>query len=361
MRIGFINVQGGVASYPEVTGAVEAAAELVNEHLGGVQGHPLEIETCFIVEGDEDALKCAQQFVNDPSIVAIQLGMTIFGTGPIYQAVGDRKPILGFGPFNPQDLTAENVVYYTASTYAIVGGTILHAADLGVERLAVIYDDNPGTQGQVALMSAVAPEFDIEISAIPVSNPSEWSSAMLAAGAQTADAVAIAALPTSCVPAAQAAQQLGVTAPVFTTDLCLTPSLEEELGEWPEWIFVGPTPKVYGDADKQDVAEFIAAMDHFAAGESQGGAGPASFGLVLSMVHHLNEIGVDEVTPEGLFNALHGFTGPAYIGPPALSCGQFSDKEAPSLCAAYSFLSSYEDGEWSAVQIDTKGLGLGAG
>jgi branched-chain amino acid transport system substrate-binding protein len=360
IRIGFINVEGGAASYPEVTVGAQVAADLVNEHLGGVQGHPLEIVPCSIVEGDEDALKCAQQFANDPTIMGVQLGMTIFGTGPIFSTIGDKKPIIGFGPFGPQDVGAENAIFYAASTYAIAPGTIIQADELGAKTLAVVYEDNPGTQSQIALQAAVADEYGIEMTAVPVANASEWATALVSAGAQKADAVNVVASPSACVSAAQAVTQLGITAPVITTVLCLSPAVEEELGDWPAWSYVSPSTLTYGGGDDPQVEEFVAAMDSYSPGASLGGATPSTYGIVLSQVRAMNRIGVDALTPEALDAELRGFTGPVYLGPETLECGQYADKGAPSLCAAYAVTNTYlGDDEWTSVSIDTEGLGLG--
>lgn len=360
VKIGFINVEGGTASFPEVTVGTKAAAEFVNEYLGGVQGHPLEIETCFIVQGDEDALKCAQDFVNDPSIVSIQLGMTIFGSGPIFSTVGDRKPIIGFGPFGPADVGTENAIFYGAAGYAVAPGTILRMAELGVEKLTIAYDDNPAAAAQVQLESALAPEYGIDITAVPVANASEWSTALVSAGAQTADAVALMAVPSSCVPAAQAIQQAGITVPVFTTELCFDPSLAEELGDWPTWSFVGQQRTVVGNGEDADIREFVAAMEHFAPDASLGGSTSTTFGLVLSQVRAINAIGVDALTPDALRDALWEFEGPVYLGPDRLACGEFAAQGAPSLCAAIAVVTTYEgDDVWSAEIVDTEGQGLG--
>ena len=188
IKIGFINVEGGQVSFPEASAAAKAAEGMVNEYLGGVQGHPLEISFCNIVTGDEDAQKCAQQFTNDDSITSIQLGMTLFGSGPIYQTVGNKKPILGFGPFGPQDLGVDNVVFYTASTYSVAPGVVLYAKDtLKAKTIAVVVDEAGGAGPTAQVIASLAAKEGLEVTSVPVTDPSKWTSALVSAGAQTAD------------------------------------------------------------------------------------------------------------------------------------------------------------------------------
>ncbi|MCK6212123.1 ABC transporter substrate-binding protein [Georgenia sp. EYE_87] len=362
VRIGFINVEGGVPSFPEATVAATAAVEYVNEYLGGVQGHPLEISTCAIVQGDEDALKCAQEFANDDSIVSVQLGATPFGTGPIYQTIKDTRALIGFGPFGPQDLESEDIVFYTAAAFASAPGLLVHARDnLGAETLAVAYDaTDPGAGANVQMLSSKGPELGIEVTAVPVANASEWTSALTAAGAQTAEAVAVVGGPATCIPATKATDQLGIDVPILAYDFCMKQTTVQELGDYPEWTFVGPQPAVEGNT-AEDMVAYLAAMDRYAPADANlGGTASSTFGIVLSQVRAMNAVGVDNLTSETLDAEMKAFTGPVFLGVDSLACGAYAAEGAPSLCTTNAFVSTYEgDGEWTApLEIETKTLGL---
>jgi hypothetical protein len=76
----------------------------------------------------------------------------------------------------------------------------------------------------------------------------------------------------------------------------------------------------------------------------------------------MNAIGYDALTPEALNQGLRDFVGPVYLGADELECGQYSSMGAPALCAAYTFVDTYEgDDSWKAASYDTEGLGLGIG
>ena len=45
-----------------------ARVQYINDHLGGIDGHPLELVECFVKNAEEEGLACGQQFLNDDKI-----------------------------------------------------------------------------------------------------------------------------------------------------------------------------------------------------------------------------------------------------------------------------------------------------
>jgi branched-chain amino acid transport system substrate-binding protein len=360
VKIGFINVEGGIPSFPEATAAAQATVSLVNDHLGGVDGHPVELVTCNIVAGDEDALKCAQQFANDPEVLSIALGMTVFGTGPIYSTIGDSKAMLGSGPFNPIDLTPENTAFYAAAAYANGPAVLLYAKEfLDASSMAVLYDStDPGATAQAQVIEALAGGVDVDVKVVPASNASEWSSALVSAGGQTADVIMLVASSPACAPFAQAAQQLAITAPVMAFGFCQDQAVADALGDFPLWTYFNPTKSPLGGSTP-DAELFASAMEFYAPGVSVGGGSATSFQIVFALVQAMNGLGYDNLTVEGINEAVQGNTGPAFMGPPALDCGFLAEFDAPTLCTTTSFAMEYlGDGEWNDP---TDGQGIDTG
>src|SRR3954451_17010166 len=48
ITFGLINDEGGVPSFPEGSTAANAAVKFLNEQLGGVGGHPVNLVTCLV-------------------------------------------------------------------------------------------------------------------------------------------------------------------------------------------------------------------------------------------------------------------------------------------------------------------------
>src|SRR3982074_2484626 len=66
--IGFVNDEGGIPSFPEGSAAAQAAVKFVNDNLGGVGGHPVQLKVCSVAGSEEQGQGCAQQFVGDKQI-----------------------------------------------------------------------------------------------------------------------------------------------------------------------------------------------------------------------------------------------------------------------------------------------------
>ncbi|HWI30808.1 MAG TPA: hypothetical protein VNT50_04915, partial [Microbacterium sp.] len=108
IRLGMVNLEGGVPSSPETREAAEAAVNLVNSELGGIGGHPLELDTCTVASSEEEGLACGQQMVNDPSIAAVVEGALVFGADSFHQAIDGKLPVVEVNPSSAGDLTSEN-------------------------------------------------------------------------------------------------------------------------------------------------------------------------------------------------------------------------------------------------------------
>ena len=72
VTFGFHNLEGGAVSLPEIRHGFEEGIRYVNEELGGINGHPIEIESCNLDLTPESSVNCANQFVEAGVDVAVQ-------------------------------------------------------------------------------------------------------------------------------------------------------------------------------------------------------------------------------------------------------------------------------------------------
>ena len=72
VTFGFHNLEGGAISLPEIRLGFEEGIRYVNEELGGINGHPIEIESCNLEPTPESSVNCANQFVEAGVDVAVQ-------------------------------------------------------------------------------------------------------------------------------------------------------------------------------------------------------------------------------------------------------------------------------------------------
>src|SRR5438045_2789634 len=115
--LGFINGQGGPPNFnfPQPTRVIAAGVKMVNAELGGVHGHPIQLDQCFIAQAEEEGVRCGQQMANNQASKVILYGAVVVGNQSIYATLKGSKPIVGGVTANPADPTAKNAYFLNGS------------------------------------------------------------------------------------------------------------------------------------------------------------------------------------------------------------------------------------------------------
>lgn len=348
VRIGYLNQDTGVPSFPEATVAVKAAVAYVDATLGGVQGHPVELVTCQVAS-EAQGQSCAQRMLNDATIAVVQTGAMVVGNASVYNTINGAKPILGGNPTAPADFTAKNTYFFTPGAPGVNGAIADYIANtLKATSASVVHSDDPGgsTAGKIgadALRAAGLKTTDV---AFP-SGGGDLTAPLLAAGAQSAPAIDFLAAGPACLQMAQAQKQLALKATIFSASLCLDPSVRKALGDFAPWYYGSSTPNVYIDGDDPQVNLYRSVMS--AAGGADvnvGGFAPLAFGSLLDLVKVMNSIGYAKLSPATIGSALAAYTGPAFLGAPDIACDKAS--ETPTVCTPSARILKYDGGgRWS--------------
>src|SRR5215831_12918339 len=78
--VGWINQQGGQVEIGRfATNGAELAVKYINEELGGVGGHPVQLKTCFIASAEEEGTTCGQKLAADKNVSVIGMGGVAIG------------------------------------------------------------------------------------------------------------------------------------------------------------------------------------------------------------------------------------------------------------------------------------------
>jgi hypothetical protein len=126
--------------------------------------------------------------------------------------------------------------------------------------------------------------------------------------------------------------QLGVTAPVVSTPICLSPSVAAGYGgDLPQWTY-GVAQTLSADLTTPQTHTFIEAATSVGLTEEDLGQVwvGATWSVILGMAKVMNEVGVDTLAPDTLAAALDDFPGPVVMGAPELECGKYP--AAPAVC-----------------------------
>lgn len=334
IKIGWINQEGGPIEIGKTADqGAQAAVKFINEQAGGIGGHPIQLVNCFIAQSEEEGLKCGQKFANDKSIVAVATGAVAIGSESLYSALAGSKPVIVGVSVNPVDTKQPNaaILYgdaqYILSPYATFAKEVLHT-----KSAALVFPQGAGLDSPAAGQTTAFQAAGIPIKKVSYpANATDLTVPLVAAGAKTADLVMPVINPNDCVKFEQAIRQLGIPDDkVLASPICLTPTTQEGLGDFPKWIYAIASSLTFDTSDpavppyqkilkETGFAKFI--------GDPWTNVG---FGEITTLAKWLNALGPDNITTDGIIQQIKAFRGPLVLGSPVIQCGKYP--EAPAVC-----------------------------
>lgn len=326
VTLGWVNEQGGTISSPEATAGAEAAVSLINAKLGGIDGHPLKLSTCFVASSEEEGQKCAQQFHNDASVTAVLTGATGLSSPALHAVLSGQKPVVGSAPSAPVDASAK-WSYYIGNGVFGAPGTLANYAikNLSAKKIALIGPAFIGTTVAIQAVQALAKAAGATLTTGTYpQGSSDVTPAVVASKASSADAVIVLDnTSTGCIAVAKALKQLNVADHVASLNTCAQDDVKKALGDLPQWNYLAPLrlPVATATDPSGEVKDYLASMATYQASSTvQASAGP-SFALVLYVARLMNRLGADAVTAATLNQALTESSGPVFMGAETLKFG----------------------------------------
>ncbi len=346
--IGWINQQGGVPSFAPADGAMKAWVKFVNDDLGGLQGHPVELKTCYVVSSPQDAQTCAQKFAADSSIDLVVLGDVTLGTASIYSTLESRKPFISITPNTPADVS-QKVYYYFPGQ----GGTSLAVTFakqyLHAKKMALVVEANASAEAAAQQVAKSSKALGVSATVASAQTASDFNSALLSAGASSANAIFALVTAPNCAPVADALKQSSITTPVIGLQFCVDSSvIKANGGDLPKWNYYFSSDNPYDPASSPDVQTFRSAMSAYE--PSSGYSDVVPFGSMMVVTKMINQIGLKGMTISGIKAWQKAYHGRVFLGASKTSCGTRAG--TPSLCAVYGTVGEYSgNGKWHTVSV----------
>jgi branched-chain amino acid transport system substrate-binding protein len=359
--VGYINQEGAVPAFPEATIGIEAAVDYVNQELGGIQGHPVELAKC-IVQAEEDGQRCATEMLNNDDVDFVMTGVMVVGNGSISSVLAGKKPVfIGF-PAVPEDFVAPDAFAFTPGAVGVVRGMSTFVGEYlkDVKSVAIVHADNASGQASadVFLKPGLAKYGITDVKAVGVPDTAtgpDLAAAIQAAGGDTADLFIPLLTVQGCAATYDALQSLGVQPKVLTTGLCYGTPMTDHLADLgvddpvPDgWYFGDLGYSYFIPDDDSGMTTYLAKIEQYGpkGAEYTGYAGPL-FANLLTSVKLLNQIGADAVTPDVVRQSAAAFTGPMMLVAGPMRCG--FDPVFKTLCGTQMGVQRYADGEWESV------------
>ncbi|HEY1597045.1 MAG TPA: ABC transporter substrate-binding protein [Thermoleophilaceae bacterium] len=333
--IGWVNQQGGQQSIgPAATDGADLAVKLVNDQLGGIDGHPVALKKCFIKSAEEEGTSCAQKLGNDKSVTAIDLGGIAIGIQPFYSTIAGKKPVIVGVAVTPVDSVQKNAVILFGDVTKVLGPFGTYAKDvLHAKTAALVYPNIAGITDGAAAIAKGLTAAGVKVKKVGYSQGStDLIGPLTAAGAQSADMVVPYSDASGCVNQAKGLKQLGITdaKKIVSAPLCLNPTVSAGLGgDYPIWTYAIAS-SLFGDPTDPGMPPYMAATKKYGVKTAPDPWVIVSFSDVLTTIKFLNELGPSNLTSSAILNKAKSFTGPVALGAPALQCGKYSD--APAVC-----------------------------
>jgi branched-chain amino acid transport system substrate-binding protein len=336
VSIGFVNQQGGpVAIGLHATDGAQMAVNYINAELGGVDGHPVQLVTCFIASAEEEGTTCAQKFLANKAVDVIAMGGAVIGVQSFYSTLGGKIPVVGGVAALPVDGAQQNTVVLFGDATHVLGPIGTYAKDvLHAKTGVVLYPNNstdtPGALADQAALQAAG--VTVKMGPYPP-NATDLTGVLTATGAASADIVIPNVDAGGCVNIAKALKQQGITdiKKIVSPPLCLNGQVAAGLGgDFPQWTYLIAS-SLFGDATDPGMT----AYEKVAAKYSTPANAPdpwniVDFGQMLTVDKVLNQVGYANLSPSAILAAAKAFKGPQALGAPALACG--ADPKAPGIC-----------------------------
>ena len=336
VTIGWINQQGGQQAIgPLATNGAQMAVKYINAELGGVDGHPVQLKTCFITSAEEEGKTCAQQLLADKSVQVIDEGAVAIGIQSFYSTIAGAKPVIVGVAVTPVDSVQKNAMIMFGDVTHVLGPFGTYATQvLHAKTAALIYPNIAGITDGAAAIDASLKAAGVSVKKVAYDESStDLIGPLTSAGATSADMVIPYSDSSGCVNLAKGLKQLGITdaKKIVSAPLCLNGQVAAGLGgDFPIWTYAIAS-SLFGDPTDPGMAPYMkVAAKYTTPADAPDPWNIVSFAQLLTTVRYLNQLGYGKATPAKILAKAKAFTGPVALGAPSLACGKYSS--APAVC-----------------------------
>jgi len=334
--VGFVNQQGGAQVIGQhATDGAEMAVKYINAQLGGVDGHPIQLDTCFIASAEEEGTGCAQKFLANKNVHVVAMGAAVIGVQSFYSTLGGALPVVGGVAALGIDGAQKNTAVLFGDATSVLGPMGTYGKDVLHAKTAVILypDTASATPGALATEAGLkAAGISVKMGPYP-ENTTDLTGVLASTGAASADMVIPAVAAQDCVNIQKALTQQGITDPkkIIAAPLCLNGQVAAGLGgDFPKWTYLIAS-SLFGDTTDPGMIEYMKlAQTYSTPANAPDPWNIVDFGQMMTIDKVLNQVGYANLTPAAILSAVKAFKGPQALGAPALECGY--DPSAPGVC-----------------------------
>jgi branched-chain amino acid transport system substrate-binding protein len=363
---GMINDETGPVTFPEARQGAIAAMEYVNNYLGGINGHPIVIDSCIGDGTPASAGRCATELVAKHPLAI--LGAADVGAPasiPIYAHA--NLAYIGGIPFTPVPFVSPNSIqFWSVSVGDNAAAAVYAGKTLGVKSVALMYFSNP--QGE-SILPQIVPVFKAagvsSVKQIPLSptspDPSPQAALIQSSGAD----LSYIDVPNGCGNVLKSLKSVGYTGKLMGIDPCGAPPVVIASAGGANGMYIA-SPFILQTGTSQQAQLFQAALKKWAApGTLIDSISAAGFATVMNVQAALSKISGTPSTSSILAAFKTGSNHPNFLSHPYTCDGQ-QMTGAPAICNDYYLMNQIQNGQltqpnpndWVTSKGYYKGQGL---
>jgi branched-chain amino acid transport system substrate-binding protein len=357
ITIGLVNQQGGSIDQSPGYYGFDAAVRWINAELGGIDGHPLEVEFCPVVATAEDALACGQQIVNNDAIsLAAVLVVATGEEGMVNVLTQGGLAVTTFTATYAAGNNDPNLMMPTPGSPGISAGQAHYIInELKAQKVAFMYSDNTGSTQLATVTRQLLVDAGLEAEMFPVPSGATDVSTVIASVIQSQpDAMMFSLEAGTLVPALKAYNEAEADFPLVASwnspsDKAVLDAIGGiEAANGFVMIGLGYVPLTEGMGEEADLMRRVDAQFSQKPG-NLGGTFSPGFSLAM-MVQDVLESAleaadgdVSQLSRELVKEELFAFDGPVFNGAQVVSCPGPEGKV--SVCANEIFITKILDGK----------------
>jgi branched-chain amino acid transport system substrate-binding protein len=363
---GMINDETGAVTFPEARQGAIAAMQYVNNYLGGINGHPIVIDSCIGDGTPAGAARCANELVAKHPLAI--LGAADVGAPasiPIYAHA--NLAYIGGIPFTPVPFVAPNSIqFWSVSVGDNAAAAVYAGTQLKVKSVALMYFSNP--QGE-SILPQIVPVFKAAgvttVKQIPLSptspDPSPQAALIESSGAQ----LAYIDVPNGCGNVLKSLKSVGYSGKLMGIDPCSAPPVITAASGGAEGMYIA-SPFILQTGTSQQAQLYQASLKKWAApGTLIDSISAAGFATVMNVQAALSKISGTPTTSSILAAFKTGSNHPNFLSHP-YTCDGKQMTGAPAVCNDYYLMNQVKGGQvtqpdpnnWVTSKGYYKGQGL---
>jgi branched-chain amino acid transport system substrate-binding protein len=331
--VGFISdgQSPGIDASTEIP-AAGAAVSYINDHLGGIAGHVLQLDTCTDHGTPSGTTDCVNQMIA-AHVVAVLYDVSGQGTTIFTALQPAHIPLFAFGALDQGTLLSKTA-FVIANGLGALAGPVVLLQQSGGKRGAVVETNVPEVVGPV---QQIAPAFykngGATLDAVPIdAGTADMTPQIQAELNKNPDQVSIIGLDNFCISALQALNTLGYTKQIVVDASCVSSATKKALGSKLKGVVL--LTDTSSDPATHEVTLYGAVMAAYAPGIASNPNTQGGFAVVLSFARAMTGIS-GAITPATVMStavAMQSAPIPLTKGL-TFQCNQMQVSFAPAICS----------------------------